>query len=140
MGFLFQIPIDLTSLASNGGAYWTFIQKFSVSFLFFYNIVSENDSKIISKTLFGLEIFEMSNDKILVVEINFSGTAFENLPDKARSKLSETAQDLFNILNQFAMLHKVKSKIKSYLVKNPVQNIESDYCGVFQLYFDDLRS
>ena len=33
------------------------------------------------------------------------------------------------------MFHNVRSNIKPYLVEDPVQNIASDYCGVFQLYF-----
>ena len=55
--------------------------------------------------------------------------------DKERSKLSETAQDLFSFLNQFAELLKVESTLRLYLVEDPVQNIECDYCSVFQLYF-----
>ena len=35
------------------------------------------------------------------------------------------------------MLQKVKSTMRLYLAKDPVQNIERDYCGVLQLYFYD---
>ena len=75
----------------------------------------------------------MSNNKITVVKTNFSCAAFENLSDKERSKLSETTQDLFSFLNQFTMLHKVKSAMR--LVEDPVQNIESNYWGVFNFTF-----
>ena len=50
-----------------------------------------------------MERFKMFNDKITVVETNFSCTTFENLSDKERSKLSLTAQDLFSLIKQFAM-------------------------------------
>lgn len=55
-------------------------------------------------------------------------------PDKERSKLIETVQDVFRFLKQFAMLNKVKSTARLYLVKGPAQNIECEYSGVFQLY------
>ena len=71
----------------------------------------------------------MSYNKIRLVETNFSFTAFGNLSDKEKLNVSETAQTLFSFFNQFAMLHKVKNTMKLHLVKDPVQNIESDYCS-----------
>ena len=68
----------------------------------------------------------MSDDKIRVVETNFSRAAFKNLSHKERLKLSKTALDLFSFLNQSDMLHKVKSTKRSYLVEDPAQNMESD--------------
>ena len=62
-------------------------------------------------------------------------TAFKNLSDKERLKLGQTAQDLFSFLNQFVVLHKVKSITRLYLVQDPAQNIESDCCSVFQILF-----
>ena len=50
-----------------------------------------------------------------MVVANFAREAFENLSDKKKSKLSETAQDLFSLINQFATFHKVKNNIKIYL-------------------------
>ena len=38
----------------------------------------------------------MYDDKITFVKTNFSHAAFENLSDNEKSKLSETAQDLFS--------------------------------------------
>ena len=51
----------------------------------------------------------MSNSKITVVETSLSRTAFEELSGKEKLKLNETAQDLLSFLNEFAMLHKIKS-------------------------------
>ena len=51
-------------------------------------------------------------------------------------KLIEADHDLFSLLNEYiGMLYKDRSTTRLYLVKNPVQNLESDYCGVIQLYF-----
>ena len=133
MDLLFQILIDLPSLTCIGGAYWTFTKKYSVSFLFFFDIGTEkliisNNSKIIKKTLFGLEKFNVFDDKIAC-------TAFKNLSDKERLKLGQIAQDFFSFLNQFVVLHKVKSTTRLYLVQDPAQNIGSDCCSVFQIFF-----
>ena len=70
-------------------------KKCSASFLFFWNIGTEklisDGSKIKNKISFGLEIFEISDDKITVFKTNFSRLAFDNLSDKDRSKFSESA-------------------------------------------------
>ena len=76
-------------------------KKCSVSFLFFWNIGTEK-----------LEKFKISNNKTSVFKTNSSRVAFENLSNKDRSKLSETAQDFSN---QFAMLYKVKNTMRLYL-------------------------
>ena len=36
------------------------------------------------------------------------------------------------------MLHHARNNMKLYLIEDAVQNIESDYCGVFGLYFYNL--
>ena len=131
MAFLFQIPIDLTSLTHIGGAYWTFTREMQFLFRSFgilelKNFIISEDSKIINKIVFGYERFKMFDDKATVVEFafwNFSCASFKNLSDKEWSKLSETAQDLFSLFNQFFMLHKVKITIRFYLVEGPIQKV-----------------
>ena len=128
MAFLFQIPIDLTSLTHIGGAYWTFTREMQFLFRSFgilelKNFIISEDSKIINKIVFGYERFKMFDDKATVVETNFSCTSFKNLSDKEWSKLSETAQDLFSFFNQFFMLHKVKITIRFYLAEGPIQKV-----------------
>lgn len=41
----------------------------------------------------------MSDDKTIVVEINFSRPSFEGLPGKENMKPTNTVQDVFNFLN-----------------------------------------
>ena len=60
----------------------------------------------------------------MLVEANVSCAAFKNLSNEERSKLSETSQDLFHFLNQFAMMHKVTNGMKAHLIGDPIQNIE----------------
>lgn len=69
------------------------------------------NNKIINKILFGLEKFKFSDNRITVMETNLSRAAFQNLADKEKSKLSDTAQDLFNFLNQFAIFYNATNNI-----------------------------
>ena len=46
-------------------------------------------------------------------------------------RLTPTAQDLLHLMNEFGKLHKTKV----HLVHNQLQKIETDTCGMFQLYF-----
>lgn len=74
--------------------YWMFIPKNAI-FLFsllgilgLKNILTTNDSKMVIKILFGLESFKFLEDRITVVEIDFSQIPFENLTDKEKWTLS----------------------------------------------------
>lgn len=73
-----------------------------------------------------------------VVKTNFSRLADENFTDKKQGKLSETAQALFISTSQFAIYQKVQNGVKLYLVQDFVENIQTGYCGVFQLYFYEI--
>ena len=80
MALFFQILIDLTSLTYIGVAYWTFNEKCSVysdsfGILGLKRFIISDDSRSINKDLFALEKFKHFDDKITVVETNFSRTA-----------------------------------------------------------------
>ena len=50
-------------------------------------------------------------------------------------RLTPTAQDLLHLMNEFGKLHKIKDIVKVHLVDDQLQKIETDTCGMFQLYF-----
>ena len=50
-------------------------------------------------------------------------------------KLSNLAKDLFHFIEKFGNLHGVNDFVLIYMLEDPVQNIESDNCGPFHLYF-----
>ena len=50
-------------------------------------------------------------------------------------RLTPTAQDLLHLMNAFGKLHKIKDIVKVHLVDDQLQKIETDTCGMFQLYF-----
>ena len=50
-------------------------------------------------------------------------------------RLTLIAQDLLHLMNEFGKLHKIKDIVKVHLVDDQLQKIETDSCGMFQLYF-----
>ena len=50
-------------------------------------------------------------------------------------RLTPTAQELLHLMNEFGKLHKIKDIVKVHLVNDQLQKIETDTCGMFQLYF-----
>ena len=50
-------------------------------------------------------------------------------------RLRPTTQDLLHLIYQFGKLHKVNDTIKVHLVGDQLQKIETDTCGIFQIYF-----
>ena len=49
-------------------------------------------------------------------------------------RLTPTAQDLLHLMNEFGKLHKIKDS-KGTFDRHQLQKIETDTCGMFQLYF-----
>ena len=50
-------------------------------------------------------------------------------------RLTTTTQDLLHLMYEFGKLHKIKDVVTVHLVDNQLQEIETDTCGIFQLYF-----
>ena len=56
------------------------------------------------------------------------------MSQKTKSQLTETAQNLFHLLEQFAKL-KQSQCMNILILENRVQNLLTSDCGPFQLYF-----
>ena len=54
---------------------------------------------------------------------------------KSGHRLRRTTQDLLYLMYQFGKLHEIKDVVKVHLVNDQLQQIETDTCGMFQLYF-----
>ena len=50
-------------------------------------------------------------------------------------RLTPTTQDLLHLMYEFGKLHKIKDEVKVFAVDDQLQKIETDTCGIFQLYF-----
>ena len=46
-----------------------------------------------------------------------------------------TTQDLLHLMCEFGKLHKLNDVVMMHLVDDQLQKIETDTCGIFQLYF-----
>ena len=49
--------------------------------------------------------------------------------------LTTTTQDLLHLMYEFGKLHKINDVVTMHLVDDQLQTIETDTCGIFQLYF-----
>ena len=59
---------------------------------------------------------------------------WQKLNQKAKSQLTETAQNFFHLLEQFAKLKKTYC-MNIIILENAIQAIETSTCGQFKLYF-----
>ena len=50
-------------------------------------------------------------------------------------RLTITTQDLLHLMHEFGKLHKINNVVTVHLVNHHFQKIETDTCGIFQLYF-----
>ena len=50
-------------------------------------------------------------------------------------RLMTTTQDLMHLMYEFEKLHKINNVVTQHLVDDQLQKIETDTCGIFQLYF-----
>ena len=50
-------------------------------------------------------------------------------------RLTTTTQDLLHLMHEFGKLHKINNVVAVHLVDDRLQKLETDTCGIFQLYF-----
>ena len=51
------------------------------------------------------------------------------------NRLSTTAIDLLLLIREFGKLHGIKDEVTIHLVDDQLQQLETDTCGISQLYF-----
>ena len=126
----------------NGTHWWSFLDLYerkeiflfdSFGFEGFKEFIIDNDRNILNKILFEIEKLKKKNKKVTLITLKFSMIEYEKIRNGHR--LTPTAQDLLHLMNEFGKLHKIKDIVKVHLVDNQVQKIETDTCGMFQLYF-----
>ena len=80
-----------------------------------------------------LKNFKKKDKKVTLITLKFSMIEYEKIRNGHR--LTLTAQDLLHLMNEFGKLHKIKDIVMVHLVDDQLQKIETDTCGMFQLYF-----
>ena len=98
--------------------------------------IVDNDEKIIDGLLFDFKKCKISlTDQILTLcKMKFSVDSWKNMTHTKKEQLTETAQNFFHLLQQFAKLKKTND-MSILILEQPVQNLTSTNCGIFQLYF-----
>ena len=54
---------------------------------------------------------------------------------KDMKQLRTTTQDLLHLIYEYGKLHNVQDEITVFSVDDQLQKIETDTCGIFQIYF-----
>ena len=127
---------------SNGTHWWSFldIHERKEIFLFdsfgfegFKKFVIDNDKNVLNKILFGIEKFQKKDRKITLISTKFSMEEYEKI--RNTNHLRSTTQDLLHLMYEYGRLHKINDTITVHSVDDQLQKIETDTCGIFQLYF-----
>ena len=105
----------------------------SFGFTGFTKFVIDNDINILNKILFGIQKLKKKDNKVTIVTLKFSMSEYEKI--KTGHRLRPTTQDLLHLIYEYGKLHKVKDTVKIHSVDDQLQKIETDTCGIFQLYF-----
>ena len=66
--------------------------------------------------------------------MKFLVDSWENMAHTKKEQLTETAQKFFHLLQQFAKIKKTND-MSILILEQPVQDLTSSSCGIFQLYF-----
>ena len=125
-----------------GTHWWSFLDlhKKKEIFLFdsfgfegFKKFIIDNDKKVLNKVLFSLNKFQKSDHKITLISVKFSMSDYEKIKDT--KQLKTTTQDLLHLMYEFGKLHNIEDEITVFSLDDQLQKIETDTCGIFQIYF-----
>ena len=105
----------------------------SFGFEGFKKFIIDNDKNVLNKILFGIKKFQKKDQKINLVSIKFSMKEYEKIKNEHR--LRPTTQDLLHLMYEYGRLHKINDTVLVHSVDDQLQKIETDTCGLFQLYF-----
>ena len=123
-----------------GTHWWSFLEISSKEQIFLFDsygfiglkeFIIDNDRQMIDKFFYGLEKINKNDKKINLTYVQFDSTNFVNTD---RSQMTKTTQDFFHTLFEFVKVHNRKV-VKVYMVDDCLQDLNSDTCGIFQLYF-----
>ena len=105
----------------------------SFGFEGFKKFIIDNDKRVLNKVLFGLNKFGKTDRKITLISVKFSMSEYEKIKDT--KQLKTTTQDLLHLMYEFGKLHNIQNEITVFSLDDQLQKIETDTCGIFQIYF-----
>ena len=104
----------------------------SFGFTGFKKFVIDNDENILNKILFGLQKFQKKDREITIITVKLSMKEYEKIKNEHR--LRPTTQDLLHLIYEYGRLHNIKDSVTVHAVDDQLQKLETDTCGIFQLY------
>ena len=122
-----------------GEHWWSLLEISSKQQIFFDSFgfvglkefIIDNDKQIIDQFFYGLEKINKKDKIINLTYVHFDNESYKNVN---KDSLTPTARDFFHSLSQFSKVHN-ENAMDVFLVDDQLQNIKSDTCGLFQLYF-----
>ena len=97
--------------------------------------IVNNDQKIINELLYNFNKCESkSNQKFKLCTMKFCVETWQKKSQKIKDQLTDTAQNFFHLLEQFAKLKKTYC-MNLLILENEIQDLISPNCGEFQLCF-----
>ena len=123
---------------------WSFLDIQSKNNLFLFDslgldgfkvFVVNNQETVINELLYDFKRCESkSNKKLTLCSMKLCIKTWRKTSQKTKSQLTETAQNLFHLMEQFAKL-KNSQCMNIIILENRVQDLLTADCGPFQLYF-----
>ena len=130
-----------TDISNKEGEHWWSLLEISSkqqTFLFdsfgfvgLKEFIIDNDKQIIDQFFYGLEKINKKDKIINLTYVHFDNESYKKV---IKDSLTSTARDFFNSLSQFSKVHN-ENAVDVFMVDDQLQNIKSDTCGLFQLYF-----
>ena len=97
--------------------------------------IVNNNQKIIDELLYDFKKCDgKSNQKLKLCAMKFCVETWQKMLYKVKEQLTDTAQNFFHLLEQFAKLKKTEC-MNILILENNVESITGSSCGEFQLYF-----
>ena len=98
------------------------------------SFIVQDDQKIVTKILKGVENLKEDKEQINLVNVNFVKNSFMKLSKGEKATLPETCLDFLHFFESFAEYEK-QNIIHLWLLEEPIQDLRTDTCGYFQTYF-----
>ena len=103
----------------------------SFGFVGLKGFIIDDDRLLLDRFFYGLDKINKNDKKINLTYVRFDIAEFKKTNKDA---LTPTAQDFFHSLNAFTKIHNT-DYADIYMVDDQIQNIKTDTCSLFQLYF-----
>ena len=139
----FPFIIANTDSSDKGTHWWNILDKDPKNDIFFFDsfglgglkqFIIQDDKKI-DKILIGIEQMNRTDHKIALCKVKFNLGACKKLSKKEIDSLSDTAIDFFYFVQAFGIKLKLKSFVNIWMVEDRIQDLDSNTCRIFQVYF-----